>query len=195
MKTFAIEPEDCFFDVEIVPLLAQTRTKEGILLPLAVPRRLAIVATKSRTVVGVVGKDYHLFTNREAMELAERFAIEAFPDTAPSDWMFRAAHAPADRAWAAMDLFHRSCAVHFEVGLPSEDFTPYLRVTNSYDASRAVRLDVGFMRGICSNGMIFAEAAARVVAPHTPEGIRRLRDGTTSPSPGWKRSSGTSAVP
>jgi hypothetical protein len=72
-------------------------------------------------------------------------------------------------------IFHRSCAINLGGGLASEDFTPFVRVTNSYNASRAVRLDVGFMRGICSNGMIFSAEAAKILASHTDEGIQHLK--------------------
>ncbi len=114
-----------------------------------------------------------LFACRRA--LCREFCLEAFPDTKAREWEFRAAHGPASRNWVAMDLFHRSCAIHFGDGYSSEEFTPFVRVTNSYDASRAVRLDVGFMRGMCSNGMIYSEDAAKILASHTEVGIRQLK--------------------
>ncbi len=78
-------------------------------------------------------------------------------------------------AWVAMDLFHGACAIHFAGNGAPEAFTPFVRIVNSYNASRAVRLDVGFMRGVCSNGMIFAEQVAKIRASHTAEGISRLK--------------------
>ena len=74
-----------------------------------------------------------------------------------------------------MDLFHRSCAINLGGGLAAEDFTLFVRVTNSYNASRAVRLDVGFMRGMFSNGVIFSTEATKILASHTDGGIRHLR--------------------
>ena len=77
-------------------------------------------------------------------------------------------------SWVAMDLFHRSCAINLGGGA-SEAFTPFVRVTNSYNASRAVRLDVGFMRGMCSNGMISPRRPRRF-SPRTPmRESRRLK--------------------
>ena len=37
----------------------------------------------------------------------------------------------------------------------SDIYIPYLRVTNSYNKSRALRFDIGFCREVCLNGLIF----------------------------------------
>ena len=169
-----LPPDAWLFNVKKAPLFA-TVTKDGETRRITSPRRIALVDTDAGEIVGVVGNDYRLFTNREAIDLCREFCLEAFPDTDSAEWVFRAAHGPASRSWVAMDLFHRSCAIHFGRGIAPEDFTPYVRVTNSYNASRAVRLDVGFMRGMCSNGMIFSEDAAKILASHTAEGISRLK--------------------
>lgn len=169
-------PESWLFDVEKAPLFASV-TREGGTEYVPAYRRSALIASDTGEVVGIVGNDYELFTNQEAIDLCMRFCLEAFPDTKAAEWVYRDAHGPESRSWVAMDIFHRSSAVN----LPgtgdwtSEMFTPYVRITNSYNASRAVRLDVGFMRGMCSNGVIFAEAVAKLLAAHTDAGIRRLK--------------------
>ena len=167
-------PESWLFNVEKAPLFA-TVTKDGEIQRIPSKRRIALVDTDAGEVVGVVGNDYRLFTNREAIDLCREFCLEAFPDTKDAEWVFREAHGPASRSWVAMDLFHRSCAINLGGGRTTEDFTPYVRITNSYNTSRAVRLDVGFMRGMCANGMIFSVDAAKILASHTDEGISRLR--------------------
>jgi len=169
-----LTPAACLFNVKKAPLFAAV-TKDGQTRHIPTHRRIALVDADTDEVVGIVGKDYRLFTNLEAIDLCREFCMEAFPDTKVAEWEFMAAHGPENRSWVAMDLFHRSCTIHFGGGYSSEDFTPFVRVTNSYDASRAVRLDVGFMRGICSNGMIFSEEAAKILASHTDEGISRLK--------------------
>jgi hypothetical protein len=167
-------PDAWLFNVEKAPLFA-TVIKDGETLRIPSKRRIALVDTDAGEVVGVVGNDYRLFTNREAIDLCREFCLKAFTDTKDSEWVFRAAHGPASRSWVAMDLFHRSCAINLGGGLATEDFTPFVRVTNSYNTSRAVRLDVGFMRGMCSNGMIFSAEAAKILASHTDQGISRLK--------------------
>ena len=169
-----LPPDACLFNVRKAPIFA-TVTKDGKTQHIPSNHRIALVDTDAGEIVGVVGNDYRLFTNREAIELCREFCLKAFPDTKDAEWVFRAAHGPASRGWVAMDLFHRSCAINLGGGFATEDYTPYVRVTNSYNASRAVRLDVGFMRGMCSNGMIFSEDAAKILASHTDEGISRLK--------------------
>ena len=168
-----LPPDAWLFNVEKAPLFA-TVTKDGETHRIPSNRRIALVDTDAGEIVGVVGNDYRLFTNREAIDLCREFCLEAFPDTKSDEWIFRAAYGPESRSWVAMDLFHRSCAINLGGGLATEDFTPFVRVTNSYNASRAVRLDVGFMRGMCSNGMIFSEEAVKILASHTDEEITRL---------------------
>ena len=170
-----IPASEWLFDVEKAPLFASVTDREGNTRKVSASSRIAIVATGTDHVVGIVNKSYRLFTNREALDLSREFCLEAFPDTSDSEWEFRAAHGPASRSWVAMDLFHRSCAINLGGELATEDFTPFVRVTNSYNTSRAVRLDVGFMRGMCSNGMIFSAEVAKILASHTDEGIRHLK--------------------
>ncbi len=86
-----------------------------------------------------------------------------------------AAYGPKSRSRVAMDMYHRSIAIHFAGGA-SESFTPFARIVNSYDTSRAVRLEVGFIRAICSNGMIIHEATNQITAAHTVEDIRALKE-------------------
>ena len=57
----------------------------------------------------------------------------------------------------------------------SEVFTPYVRITNSYNGTRALRVDVGFLRKHCGNGVIFEQQAATLSVPHTRQGIRTLK--------------------
>jgi hypothetical protein len=60
-------------------------------------------------------------------------------------------------------------------GGTSEAFTPFVRITNSYNGSRALRIDVGFLREHCSNGVIFEQEAATLHVPHTRQGIHSLK--------------------
>ncbi len=60
-------------------------------------------------------------------------------------------------------------------GGPSDTYTPFARITNSYNGSRALRIAVGFMRTHCENGVIFEEEAATVSVPHTRQGIHAIK--------------------
>jgi hypothetical protein len=76
-----------------------------------------------------------------------------------------------------MDIRHRTHTMNLmgiQGGL-SDTYTPFARITNSYNGSRALRIDVGFMRHHCENGVIFEEQAAKVSVPHTREGIHAIK--------------------
>ena len=73
-----------------------------------------------------------------------------------------------------MDIHHRSHAMNLwgNGGGPSETFTPFVRITNSYNGSRALRIDVGFLREHCSNGLIFEQEAAKSAEYEDAEAAR-----------------------
>mgnify|MGYP002624727230 CR=1 FL=1 len=56
-----------------------------------------------------------------------------------------------------------------------DPFTPFLRVTNSFNGARALRFDIGFLRKHCSNGVIFEEEVATIRAAHNAEALARLK--------------------
>jgi len=48
----------------------------------------------------------------------------------------------------------------------SEVYIPYIRITNSYNTSRALRFDIGFCRKICFNGVIFESETIKFTFSH-----------------------------
>lgn len=166
---------DWFFPIEEAPVFA-TVTRHGKACDVTVPHRKALVAADTGDIVGIVGAGYKVFTNQQAVTLCHKFCLEAFPDTTPAEWTFVEAHGPGTRSWAAMDIHHRAHTMNlWDNGGHSEIFTPFVRITNSYNGSRALRIDVGFLRKHCSNGVIFEQEAATLTVPHTRQGIHSLK--------------------
>lgn len=164
------------FDIEEAPVFVAVK-RDGKIKHLPAPNKKALIASDTGNIVGIVGVSYRLFTNRQAVELCQRFCRDAFPDTNPSEWIFEIGHGPKTRSWAAMDIRHRSHTMNLMGihGGPSDTYTPFARITNSYNGSRALRIDVGFMRHHCENGVIFEEEAATLSVPHTREGIHSIK--------------------
>ena len=165
-----------FFPIEEAPVFA-TVTRNGEARNVTVPHKKALVAADTGHIVGIVGAGYKVFTNEQAVTLCLKFCLEAFPDTKPSEWTFVEGHGPGTRSWAAMDIHHRAHAMNLwrNEGGASETFTPFVRITNSYNGSRALRIDVGFLREHCSNGVIFEQEAATLTVPHTRQSIHSLK--------------------
>lgn len=142
-----------------------------------VPSKKAIMDGETGRVIGIVGQGYKVFTNQQAIDLCQTFCREAFPDTAASEWVCEMGDGPGTRSWAALDIRHRTHTMNLMAieGGPSDTYTPFARITNSYNGSRALRIDIGFMRKHCENGIIFEEHAAKIRIPHTREGIHSLK--------------------
>lgn len=103
-------------------------------------RKLSSRRTRD-TIVGIVGAGYKVFTNQQAVTLCHKFCLEAFPDTTPAEWAFVEGHGSGTRSWAAIDIHHRSHAMNLMCnGDPSEIF-PFVRITKSYNGSRALQID------------------------------------------------------
>jgi len=134
-----------FFPIEEAPVLVAI-THKGVARDVRVPRKKALIAADTGDILGIVGTGYKVFTNEQAVTLCHKFCLEAFPDTTPAEWTFVEGHGPGTRSWAAMDILHRTHAMNLwgNEGGASETFTPFVRITNSYNGSRALRIDVGY---------------------------------------------------
>ena len=139
---------------------------EGGLRPVASHR--AIVERASGKPLGVVGAGYRLVTNEEAFGFGRDCAAQLFGATAADMEVFNVS-APASRSFCHIDLVHRA---HEVCLLEKEIYLPFVRVTNSYNTTRALRFDVGYCRKICLNGVIFGNRSIRFAFPHSREGMR-----------------------
>ena len=121
----------------------------------------AIVEMPSGRVVSVVGRAYRLVSHAEALGLAYDCARAAFPETAPSEWQVASVDAPSTGGTCFIDLEHNSAALDFS-GLDAKDkpdvYGPFVRVTNSYNRTRALCFDIGYSRKVCKNGLILRSA-------------------------------------
>jgi hypothetical protein len=83
-----------------------------------------------------------------------------------------------------IDHMHRTHVLNYlgsDIG-QADPYTPFLRVTNSFNGARALRFDIGFMRKHCSNGVIFEEEVATIKATHSKEALAQLKIEITSRS-------------
>ncbi len=163
------------FDVIEVPVEAAVPSPDGV-RRVRILHKKALVAADTGQVVGVVGKDYRIVTNRDALDLCRRLCEQVFPDSTPGEWELAGASGTKSRSRVALDLKHRTHVMNLwdNAGGTSDVHTPFLRVTNSYNGRRALRFDLGFMRKHCSNGVIFEEKVATVTAAHTKDALAKL---------------------
>ncbi len=166
--------EDVLFPVKKVPLFADIGGK-GATKPLAVPDKKAIVNTRTNRVVGVVGRDYRLVDNRQALDWAYRCAATVFPHTKPDEWELHKVDAPESGGHCYIDLKHARTALDFSFfpkGGAKDVFGPFVRVANSYNGQRALSFNVGYFRKVCSNGLILPRSVIRFSYPHSRKEIK-----------------------
>ncbi len=151
-------PDDLFFPVATQPIYTR-QTDVDLGTEILISNRLAVVNVRTDEVLGVVGKDYRLVTNREACAYARKCAKAVFQNTTEVEWEIFAADAPQSGIYCHIDLRHKTGKLDFGyvmVGTREEvpdTYGPYIRVTNSYNAQRALRFRIGCYRKVCANGM------------------------------------------
>jgi len=162
--------DDVMFDVETRPLFAWDGDRR-----MPVPQSEAIVALPSGRVVSVVGRGYRLVSHAEALELARRCARAAFPETNPGEWQVARVDAPSTGGTCFIDLAHNSAALDFS-GVAAKDkpdvYGPFVRVTNSYNRTRALNFDIGYCRKVCQNGLILRSTLITFKLNHRRSEIR-----------------------
>ena len=135
--------ESLLFGVEQVPIEAVGPERRILVLG-----KKALLNAATGKVLGVVSRDYQVVTNQEAVEIAREVCAKAFPGIAPLEWETKRASAPSTLSYAFIDLMHRTYVLNYtgNQGDEADPFTPFLRVTNSFNGARALRFDIGFLR-------------------------------------------------
>ncbi|MYA59588.1 MAG: DUF945 domain-containing protein [Chloroflexi bacterium] len=150
--------EELYFPVATQPIYTRSGdVGSGREIPIS--GRLAVVNVSTREVLGVVGRDYLLVTNFEACAYARKCAQAVFQDTTEDEWEVFSADAPQSGTYCHIDLRYKTGKLDFGyvmVGKREEvpdAYGPYIRVTNSYNARRALRFTTGCYRKVCENGL------------------------------------------
>lgn len=163
------------FEVRLVPVYAELTKGDGQSLQ-CIPGRRAVVSCDDDRILSVVGQGYQLVSNSDALEYARQCCATAFPECRAHEWEVIAADAPMSRGHCHIDLAHKTKNLNFEsvdAGRRPDVYGPYVRVTNSYNRTRALGFDIGFMRKVCKNGLILDQSSVRFSFNHN---TRRLPD-------------------
>lgn len=114
----------------------------------------AVVAQDNQYVFSVVAPDYKLITNEEAIDLGFECFNQVFSVTKMSEMEPYNLIMPGSRSFCHIDFVHKKR----ELKLFKDDlWSPYFRISNSYNRMFALKFDLGFCRAICMNGVIFGK--------------------------------------
>ena len=120
------------------------------------PRFHAVVDVKRSHVFAVVGDDYKLVTNEEAVALGRECFSQVFQLTDIQKMQGFRATMPKTRSFCHLDFVHADRTLH-PLGTGSDFWKPYLRITNSYNRTYALNFELGFYRWICKNGLMMGK--------------------------------------
>ena len=160
------EIEALMFPVELRPVYTDTGSdgKEYQ----NIPNSRVVVDKKSGEPLGVVSKNYRLLTNEQALKMGKQCCTELFGSNGAANIEVFNVDAPSTGSYCYIDLIHRGYVMNlWNDSARSDSYIPYVRVTNSYNRSRALRFDIGFCREVCLNGAIFGAETIPFVYNHT----------------------------
>ena len=139
--------------------------------------RKAIVNKDSRRILAVVSDRYRVLHNHDALELARKCCITAFPTTAPAHWEVVEVEAPLTGSYCRIDLRHSGTVLQEDWafgGGKTDLYEPFLRVTNSYNRTRAFSIRLGVSRCSCKNGELYYHDSLRVTVAHDTSRIEEV---------------------
>lgn len=165
-----------FFPVQLCPVLYRF-SSAGELDELFVehrpaPRHRAVVDVEKEYVFAMVTDEYKLVTNAQALELGRECFRTVFERVDVEDMELFNTIMPEKRSFCHMDLVHGEASYEY---FDNDPWTPYLRVTNSYNRTKLLRFDVGFCRGACRNGLIFRPESIVFKRSHSHSAAEELK--------------------
>jgi hypothetical protein len=155
---------DVLFDVQLQKLIAvppssNSKTNSGTELP-----RYKLVCNKeSGQIISIVSNNYRLIPNKEALKMGIDVFKQLFPFVNDNELIPFRVVAPKSLASVHIDLIHKD--VNFNVW-EQETWLPFIRITNSYNRAYALSFEVGFVKELCSNGVLFNKKTMKLKYTH-----------------------------
>lgn len=128
----------------------------------------AIIDFSTKKTFSVVSDRYHLILNKEAYDFADAIIRGVFEGFTLSDFECFNIYMPKTRGSCRIDLIipHN---FNNPFGDPRENWTPFVRISNSYNKTLVLKYEIGFCRWICLNGVIFGQKGITIKFVHTDE--------------------------
>ena len=154
--------EEAFFPVVEEPVNVEVFMGQ----PKRIPGYKALVEQKTGKVFSVVSSKYRLLLNREAYELADIIIQAVFVGKRLCEFECVNILMPKTKGSCRIDLILPNYFNQL-FGKKNESWTPFVRISNSYNRSLRLRYEIGFCRWICTNGVIFGQLGISFSVNHT----------------------------
>lgn len=161
---FPVELRDVYVDVP-VGSDSPGRSKQMIIHE---PRHRAVVNTMTNHIFSVVTDEYKLISNLDAFEIARRIFGQLFHSTNPKEMEVFNIITSEENSYCHIDIIHNTYRVNI---WKTEIFIPFIRATNSYNRHKTLGFDIGFVRKLCSNGIIFEGKTVKLRYLHSGRGV------------------------
>jgi hypothetical protein len=119
---------------------------------ISIPGYRALVNAQTGEPLAVVSKNYRLVTNQEALLLGEQCFRAVFGTVDTSEMEIFNIITPNQKSFCHVDIVHKHYALNIWA---QEIWLPFIRLTNSYNRTKALNFALGFCRKLCDNGVIF----------------------------------------
>jgi len=177
IKTFdGTEISDPFFPVELCKLqyaMPNEETQQPVIPDWRdASRHFAVVDVDRNDVFAVVTEEYDLVTNEEAAKIGRDCFMAVFERTDVEKMELYNTVMPKTRSFCHMDYVHTEAEQDY---FDKDPWTPFLRITNSYNKTKLLQFDLGFCRGICRNGLIFGKENIVFKRSHSRSTEQKLR--------------------
>ena len=161
------------FPVKLCPIFTKVKIN-GKTSKIKVPNNSVVVNSKTGKPFSVVGSSYKLISNRDAIELGRKCAEELFGSVEGKNIEVFNFDAPSTASYCHIDLVHKNYIMNlWDEETHSDVYIPYIRITNSYNTSRALRFDIGLCRKICFNGVIFESETIKFTFNHVKSELNK----------------------
>ena len=103
-------------------------------------------------IFSIVSDKYSLITNAKAFDIGTKVFSEYFESAGGGDFTIFKLTFPETKSFCHIDIINKNYKFNLW-GL--ETYFPFMRITNSYNRTRRLKFEIGFIRRWCENGMIF----------------------------------------
>jgi hypothetical protein len=169
-----VDIESAYFPVERRPLFVEDETSLDNYSPLKT--HFAVMDIEQDHVFSVVTKNYDLVTNKDAVESSRELLSRVFNNIKFDEMQCFNIIMPQTRSFCHIDFIHQKS--DFTVW-ENDSWTPFIRITNSYNKTKLLKYEIGFCRWICKNGMVFGDRSIEFSYAHSKgakENIAKMAD-------------------
>lgn len=166
MKSLTLN--DILFPVHKSPIYIQHRDNNGFK---KISGKTAIINSRNDEIISVVSNGYEIITNEEAYIYGESCFKTLFKTVKEVRFEVFNIISPKTKSFCHIDLRSKDK----KIDILGNEYFPFVRITNSYNAMYRLYFRIGICRWICKNGMIFGEEAIKLSYIHGKGAKEKLK--------------------